>query len=104
MSKESWYASKLSDMDVVRIVDNDDFVVEYDKSRGMYRVSKFEDGHFCDEIWFDSYEEKKVDDRVEKIINKFEEIKTEIMEKPHAWMRTDISYFCDCFIEWIEGL
>lgn len=59
MNNESWYATKLSDMDVVRICDSDDFVVDYDKSRGMYRVSFFGDGHFKDECWFDAYEEKE---------------------------------------------
>ena len=60
MNNESWYADKLSDMDLVRICDSDNFVVDYDKSRGMYRVSAFEDGHFKDEYWFDAYEEKEV--------------------------------------------
>lgn len=60
MNKETWYASKISDMDVVRINVSDDFVVDYDKSRGMYRVSVFEDGHFKDEYWFDAYEDKEI--------------------------------------------
>ena len=58
MNNKSWYAAKLSDMDVVRIHDSDDFVVDYDKNRGMYRVSYFEDGHFKDEHWFDEYKEQ----------------------------------------------
>jgi hypothetical protein len=57
MTKESWYASKLSEMDVVRILDADNFVVDYDKERGMYRVSCFEDNHFKDECWFHEYYE-----------------------------------------------
>ena len=60
MNKESWYASKLSDMDVVTISYTDDWVVEYDKSRGMYRVSYFKDNHFADEHWFDAYEDKEI--------------------------------------------
>ena len=60
MNNESWYSAKLSDMDVVRISDSDNFVVDYDKSRGMYRVSVFEDGHFRDEYWFDCYEDKEL--------------------------------------------
>lgn len=59
MNKESWYAAKLSDMDVVTISYTDDWVVDYDKSRGMYRVSYFQDNHFVDEHWFDAYEEKE---------------------------------------------
>lgn len=50
MNNESWYDAKLSDMDVARIHDSDDFVVDYDKSRGMYRVTIFKDGHFWDEV------------------------------------------------------
>lgn len=103
-SYESWYASKLSDMDIVTISVSDDWIVDYDKSRGMYRVSHFEDNHFVDEHWFDAYEDKEVDDRIEKIINKFEEIKTEIMRKPHCWGRSDIHYFCNEFVEWIKEL
>lgn len=56
MNNESWYAAKLSDMDVVRICESDDWMVDYDKSRGMYRVSYFQDNHFKDEFWFDAYE------------------------------------------------
>lgn len=68
MNKKSWYASKLSDMDVIKISESDDWVVDYDKNRGMYRISYFQDNHFVDEHWFDAYEEKEVDDRIEKII------------------------------------
>ena len=60
MNKESWYASKISDMDVIRISESDDWIVDYDKNRGMYRVSYFQDNHFVDEHWFDAYEEKEV--------------------------------------------
>lgn len=47
-------------MNLIRISESDDSIVDYDKERGMYRVSIFEDGHFKDEIWFDAYEEKEV--------------------------------------------
>jgi len=56
MSKESWYVGKPED--IIRIDTSEDFVVDYDKSRGMYRVSIFEDSHFCDEFWFKAYEER----------------------------------------------
>ena len=49
-------------MDLIKISVSDDFEVDYDKERGMYRVSVFEDGHFWDEYWFDAYEEKEFDD------------------------------------------
>jgi hypothetical protein len=49
-------------MNLIRISESDDSIVDYDKERGMYRVSIFEDGHFKDEIWFDAYEDKEVKD------------------------------------------
>jgi len=44
----------------VRILETDDWVVDYDKEKRKYRVSKFEGYHFKDEIWFDAYEENEV--------------------------------------------
>lgn len=44
----------------VRILEKDEWVVDYDKEKKRYRVSYFEEFHFCDEIWFDAYEEKEV--------------------------------------------
>ena len=49
-------------MNLIKICISDDFEVDYDKERGMYRVSVFDDGHFLDEYWFDAYEEKELDD------------------------------------------
>lgn len=46
-------------MGLIRISESDDWIVDYDRERGMYRVSYFEDGHFVDEYWFDCYEEKE---------------------------------------------
>lgn len=42
---------------LIRISESDDWIVDYDRERGMYRVSYFEDNHFKDECWFDCYEE-----------------------------------------------
>lgn len=47
-------------MSLIRISESDDFVVDYDKDRGMYRVSVFNDNHFVSEYWFDCYEEKEL--------------------------------------------
>lgn len=47
-------------MSLIRICESEDFVVDYDKDRGMYRVSVFTDYHFMDEYWFDAYEEKEL--------------------------------------------
>ena len=46
---------------LIRISEQEDCIVYYDKERGMYRVSVFEDNHFWDEFWFDAYEEKEFD-------------------------------------------
>ena len=42
-----------------RILDTDDWVVEYDAENNRYRVSYFQDYHFVDEILFDAYKEGK---------------------------------------------
>ena len=48
-------------MSLIRISESNDWFVDYDRERGMYRVSYFQDNHFIDEHWFDAYEEKKLD-------------------------------------------
>ena len=47
-------------MSLIRISESDDWIVDYDRERGMYRASYFEDNHFKDEYWFDAYEEKEI--------------------------------------------
>lgn len=36
----------------IKIIENDSFIVEYNKETNTYRVSYFEDNHFKDEILF----------------------------------------------------
>lgn len=95
-------------MSLFPISESDDFVVHYDPMKGMYRVTVFNDGHFWDEYWFDAYEEKEVDNRIEKIINKLEEIKTAIKEKIPERRRNlnenGIEHFLDKLIDWIKEL
>lgn len=45
----------------VRILEIDDWIVDYDKEKKKYRVSYFEDYHFVDELWFDAYKENESD-------------------------------------------
>lgn len=59
---KSWY-TKTDLSSIIRISESDNFIVDYDKSRGMYRVSVFDDGHFWDEFWFDAYEDKELDNK-----------------------------------------
>ena len=42
-----------------RILDTDDWVIEYDAENNQYRVSYFQDYHFVDEILFNAYKEEK---------------------------------------------
>ena len=46
-------------MGLIRISESDDWIVDYDRGCGMYRVSYFEDNHFRDEHWFDAYEDRE---------------------------------------------
>lgn len=48
-------------MSLIRISESDDWIVDYDKECGQYRVSYFEDNHFKDEHWFDCYEDKEIE-------------------------------------------
>lgn len=47
-------------MSLIRISESDNWIVDYDTDRGMYRVSYFEDGHFVDQHRFDYYEDKEL--------------------------------------------
>jgi hypothetical protein len=41
----------------INVIENDSFIVEYNKETNTYRVSYFEDNHFKDEICFRGYKE-----------------------------------------------
>lgn len=55
-------------MSLIRIAVSDDWIVDYDRERGMYRVSYFEDCHFKDDFWFDAYEEKECSS-IQEVLN-----------------------------------
>lgn len=40
----------------IRILENDEWIVEYDIENNIYRVGYFQDNHFVDEVWFDADE------------------------------------------------
>lgn len=42
---------------LIRILEDKDWIVDYDKERSIYRVSYFQDNHFRDEYWFHEYSE-----------------------------------------------
>ena len=41
----------------IKIIENDSFIIEYNKETDTYRVSYFEGNHFKDEICFRGYKE-----------------------------------------------
>ena len=43
----------------IRILENDDWIVEYDIENNKYRVSYFQDNHFVDDILFDEVDISK---------------------------------------------
>lgn len=47
-------------MRFTRILETDDWVIDYDKVNNKYRVAYFVGYNFVDEIWFDAYEEKEI--------------------------------------------
>ena len=48
----------------IRILENDDWIVEYDIENNKYRVGYFQDNHFVDEILFDAGEWIPVSERL----------------------------------------
>ena len=44
----------------VTLKETDDWIIDYDKNKGRYRISYFEDGHFKDEVIFREYQEDSV--------------------------------------------
>ena len=42
----------------IRILETDDWIVEYDIKNNQYRVGYFQDYHFVDQILFDAYDRK----------------------------------------------
>ena len=42
-----------------RILETDDWIVEYDIQNNQYRVGYFQDYHFVDEVLFDAYKEQE---------------------------------------------
>ena len=82
-------------MSLIRISESDDWIVDYDRERGVYRVSYFEDYHWKDEYWFDCFEEKEVTNKTEligwllgkkyNIVDENSDNMTEEFEKQHQW-------------------
>lgn len=46
---------------MMRVLENENFVVDYDKEKRIYRVSYFENGHYKDEVCFDACRDSSKD-------------------------------------------
>ena len=100
-------------MSLIRISESDDWIVDYDRERGMYRVSYFEDYHWKDEYWFDCFEEKEVTNKTEligwllgkkyNIVNENSDNMTEEFEKRHQW-ELSRNCFINEVIKYIEKM
>lgn len=64
---------------LIRVSESDDWIVDYDRERGMYRVSYFEDCHFVDEYWFDAYEENEIS--LSKALEKYKLVKCNYIDE-----------------------
>lgn len=71
-----------------RILDTDDWVVEYDEENNQYRVTYFQDCHFVDEVLFDGV------DRSKSIKNKKCEHKWECIDTVYSGFYTIRHYKC----------
>lgn len=47
-------------MSLIRISESEDFTVDYDRDRGMYRIGILKDGCCIESYWFDCYEEREL--------------------------------------------
>lgn len=48
-------------MSLIKIFENENFIIDYDKEEKQYRASYFVNNHWVDECWFDPYEEEDYD-------------------------------------------
>jgi hypothetical protein len=72
---------------LIRIHDEDNFMVDYDNKDGQYRVSYFKDGHFKDECWFSNphvYVSYEAYTRLEYLKKKLNKTETEIIDEALA--------------------
>lgn len=78
-------------MKLIRIFENADFTIDYDKENKRYRVSYFEDCHYKDECWFDAYEEEP-DMTLSEALEKYELLQCRITDEE---FKEIIDRFCE---------
>lgn len=59
----------------IKVLENDNWIIDYDRKLDKYRASYFQDDHFVDECWFNCCKENEFDNRCEKIIERLERVK-----------------------------
>ena len=77
-------------MSLIKIFENDSFIVDYNKENKRYRVSYFEDGHYQDDCWFDGYEDKETS--LSEVLEKYELLQCRITEEE---FKVIIDTFCE---------
>lgn len=101
-------------MSLIRISESSDgWIVDYDKERGMYRVSHSEDDIWYEEHWFDAYEEKEVTNKTELIgwllgekysnVDETSDNMTEEFEREYKW-ELSRNCFINKVIKYIEQM
>lgn len=55
-------------MSQIRVLESDDFAVDYDRECDMYRIVYFEDYNFCYEYWLDAHKDKELSVNFPQII------------------------------------
>lgn len=88
----------------INVIENDSFIVEYNKETNTYRVSYFEDNHFKDEIYFRGYKElewkEEAPEKAETItVDQWGDLKDNIFTPPYINKDTEdtiitIPYAC----------
>ena len=63
----------------IRILETEDWVVDYDKENDRYRAAWFVGLNFVDEVWFDAYKEKETS--LSEVLNKLELIECKLSEE-----------------------
>ncbi len=57
-------------MQLIRILEEQDLIVDYDPENGKYRVSVFENNHFQEEYWFEAHDDKEIPKNIKEEFDK----------------------------------
>jgi len=78
-------------MSFARIIDYNNWIIDYDTESREYRVSYFEDGHFVDECRFKEFDYFQylydTDDEIKRMVDEFNNIPEEYIIPIEHWKR-----------------